>query len=115
MRFSARSTAKKFVASRECTVWEYQLGSSKVNGSVAEVNGRYPTKGWAVNEECDELVYVISGSGKILMPDKETDIQPGDTAIIEAGEKFAWQGDELAIFIPCMPAWRPEQHKVIDE
>jgi hypothetical protein len=37
----------------------------------------------------------------------------GDLVLIEPGEKYFWEGN-MDLFIPCSPAWYPEQHKLID-
>ena len=42
-----------------------------ISGAVAWINGRYPVKGYAVNEVSSELVYILSGKGKIVTKDNE--------------------------------------------
>lgn len=95
-------------------ITEYgHLGQGKTNGTVAEVNGRYPKSGWGRNTISDELVYVISGSGSIEMPDTKLELEEGDVAYIPKGQSIAWVGNDLKVFIPCMPAWTSEQHKLL--
>lgn len=113
MKIATKKHAKRFVAGGTCTVWEYDLASSKASTAVAEINGRYPLEGWMTNETCDELVYVVSGAGKLLTPEGGGVLTAGDTALIEAGDKFAWEGQQLVVSIPCLPAWRPDQHKFV--
>lgn len=114
MKFVAKSQSNQFVASDECVIYEYPLDSPKVSSTTAEITGRYPLAGWALNEVCDELAYVVSGSGKLLTPEQELNLKPGGSMLIEKGEKFAWQGDKLVVFIPCFPAWDPAQYKHIE-
>jgi len=115
MQFAPKSQVRKFVASDECVVWEYQSVGRKASNAVAEINGRYPQSGWAMNDVSDELVYVIAGTGKLTGPNQSIDLAPGDTALVEAGDRFAWEGKGLTVFIPCFPAWTPEQHHFLPE
>ena len=114
MKFRSKKDAKKIIASKECVIWEYPLGTDSANGAVAEINGRYPKTGYAKNTVSQELVYVIAGKGVLEFIDREVQLAKGDVALIEAGEAFAWQGKNLEVFIPCFPAWRPEQHEAIE-
>ena len=113
MKYAPKSQANKFVASDQCTIWENNLGSPKISNATSEINGRHPVKGWVVNDECDELAYVVSGTGLLHMPDKTINVQQGDTILLEAGERFAWEGT-LKLFLPCVPAWWPEQSHVVE-
>jgi quercetin dioxygenase-like cupin family protein len=76
------------------------------------VNGRYPEKGYVVNEVCKEVGYVLSGSGSVCMEGHEVrQLQPGDAVLIQPREKFFWEGTALEMLMPCSPAFYPEQHK----
>jgi len=95
-------------------ITEYgSLGGGLVNGTVAQITGRYPDKGWGRNKICDEIVYVISGSGFLEMPGKIEPLSAGDVALVQKGQKIAWNGDNLKVFIPCIPAWTAEQHELV--
>lgn len=96
-----------------CQVFEYPAGDAEINGAVTNLKGRYPVQGRAVNEACKEMAYVINGEGKIVVNDEEMKVAHGDVLVVEAGERYYWQG-ELTLFISCTPAWYPEQHKQID-
>ena len=95
------------------TAREYPEGDLDIWGAVIEINGRYPEKGRTVNLECKELVYFLEGEGKLVVEDKEIEVRKGDQVVIEPGEKFYWQG-KLKMFMPCTPAWHPEQHKQVE-
>jgi uncharacterized cupin superfamily protein len=41
-----------------------------------------------MNIICDELVYVMSGNSKLVRPSGAVNLSSGDTALIEAGDKF---------------------------
>ncbi len=90
------------------------LGGGLTNGTVAVITSRYPEKGWGKNKVCDEIVYVISGSGFLEMPDKKEPLSEGDVAFVKKGQKIAWNGDNLKVFIPCIPAWTNKQHELIE-
>jgi mannose-6-phosphate isomerase-like protein (cupin superfamily) len=102
-----------FPNSATCTAIEYPLNDPDINAVVIQLHGRYPQEGRTVNLECKELVYVIKGSGKLVCEGEEVHLEEGDVALIEMGERFYWEGD-MDIFMPCTPAWFPEQHKEVD-
>lgn len=113
MKFISKDQTKIFKNSEACAAIEYPLGDKDINGAVIELNGRYPDKGRAMNFECKEMAYIIKGSGKVVVEGKEMKLNEGDLVLIEAGEKFFWEGN-MRIFMPCAPAWRAEQYKEVE-
>ncbi len=113
MKIVYKNQVERFKNSESCTAFEYPLGDKDINGAVIELNGRYPGKGRVINLKCKELAYVIKGSGKVVVEGKEIKFQEGDLILIEPGEKYFWEGD-LTMFVPCTPAWYPEQHKEVE-
>ncbi len=113
MKFISKSEAKIFKNSEVCTAIEYPLEDKDIDGAVIELKGRYPARGRAVNLECKEMAYIIEGSGKLVVEEKEIKLNKEDLVLIEAGEKFFWDGN-MKIFMPCAPAWFPEQHKEVE-
>ena len=113
MKIIHKDQAKIHRNSNACTAIEYPLGDKDINGAVIELNGRYPGKDRAVNLKCKEMAYVIKGSGKLVVEEKEIKLNEGDLVLIEAGEKYFWEGN-MKIFMPCTPAWYPEQHKEVE-
>jgi len=111
MKVIKTSETNKFENSKECVVFEYPLEDKDINGSIAEISGRYPESGFALNEKCKELVYVIEGSGFVVMDGSEIKIKKGDSILVNTNEKFAWKG-KMKIFMVCTPTWYPDQHKV---
>jgi mannose-6-phosphate isomerase-like protein (cupin superfamily) len=112
MKLIPLSKTKKIKNSEVCIAYEYPLGDRDINAVIVELKGRYPETGRTVNLKCKELVYVIDGKGLIFIEDKEFNIHRGDVILIEPGEKFYWEGI-LTMFMPCTPAWTPEQHKFV--
>lgn len=113
MKFIGKDQTKTFKNSDACTAIEYPMGDKDINGAVIELAGRYPGKGRAMNLECKEMAYVIKGSGKVTVEGKEIKFNEGDLILIEAGEKFFWEG-VAQIFMPCTPAWHPGQYKEVE-
>ena len=113
MKIVYKNQTEKFKNSDACTAIEYPLGDKDINGAIIELSGRYPEKGRVVNLKCKEMAYIIKGSGKVVVEDKETKFQEGDLILIEAGEKFFWEGNSI-IFMPCTPAWNKEQYKEVE-
>ena len=113
MKVVRKDQTKEFKNSDVCTATEYPLGDKDINGAVIELTGRYPDKGRVVNLKCKELAYVIKGSGKVVVEGKEVEFQEGDLILIEPGEKYFWEGN-TTMFMPCTPAWYPEQHKEVE-
>lgn len=112
MKVIHKNQTKTFKNSQVCTAIEYPLRDKDINGAVVELNGRYPNKGRVVNLKCKELAYVVKGEGKLVVEGKEIALQEGDLALIEPGEKYYWEGS-MTMFMPCTPAWYPEQHKEV--
>lgn len=112
MKVIHKTQTKEFKNSDVCTTIEYPLGDKYINGAVVELKGRYPDKGRVVNLKCKELAYVIKGSGRIVVEDKVIKLQEGDLVLIEPREKYFWEGN-LVMFVPCIPAWYPEQHEEV--
>lgn len=110
MKYISKSQASIFQNSDVCKVYEYPLGSKVINGALIEIKGRYPDSGNVMNQVCKEIVYVVKGSGKVVVEDREQDIQAGDSIFIDNNEKFCWLGD-ITIYAVCSPAYYPEQHE----
>ena len=113
MKIIHKNQTKIFKNSEACAAIEYPLGDKDINGAVIEINGRYPDKGRTVNLKCKEMAYIIRGSGKVSIEGVETEINKGSLILIEPGEKFFWEGN-MTMFMPCVPAWYPEQYKEVE-
>lgn len=112
MKYISRQQATSSTNSPVCTAIEYPLGDADINAAVIKLTGRYPDTGWVVNEKCKEMAYVLAGSGIVCVEGKVCKLNTGDVVLIEAGEKYYWEGT-LELFMPCTPAWFPEQHKQV--
>ena len=110
MKVIRANQAKEFKNSETCTAIEYPMGDRDINGAVIKLNGRYPEKGYVTNEIYKELAYVIEGSGRLIAGNEIQEIEQGDLALLLPGEKYYFEG-RLTMFMPCSPAWYPEQHR----
>lgn len=107
------SQAIKFQNSPVCKGIEFKFEqSSAVNIAIIDISGRYPSEGTALNEMCDEFVYVIEGSGALSSEGEKLVFSAGDSLFIEKMRRFAWEG-QCKVIIACNPAFYPEQHKEI--
>ena len=96
-----------------CIVFEYPLRDNDINIATIKISGRYPETGFAVNKKCKEVVYVEGGEVNLTVENKTVALKKGDTALIEPNERFCWEGN-ATLFMPCTPAWTPEQYKMVE-
>lgn len=113
MKISFKHQAVEKNNSPTCSVTEYTLDHKMLDMAIATVSGRYPDARQVVNQQCDELAYVVEGEGKLVLNQKEYKLSAGDVVVIEAGEKYYWEG-EMKLFLSCSPAWNKEQHHFVD-
>jgi mannose-6-phosphate isomerase-like protein (cupin superfamily) len=113
MKLVRKDQAKKFKNSDVCFAYEFPLGDKDINGAVIELSGRYPDSGRVVNQKCKELAYVMRGSGGLVVEGEKVKLKEGDMVLIEAGERYYWDGD-MVMFVPCVPAWYSDQHKEVE-
>lgn len=113
MKIAHKDQAKEHKNSEKCVALEYPIGDKNIDGAVITIKGRYPDKGRVINEECKELAYVISGSGKVVVEDEEVILSEGSLVLVEPKERYFWEGN-LVLFISSNPAWYPEQHKEVE-
>ena len=113
MKLSLKHQTTEKTNSPACTVVEHSLKHKMLDMAIAKINGRYPDQRRVVNQECAELAYVFEGQGKIVVNNEEHRLNAGDAVLIEAGEKYFWEGN-MKIFISCHPAWNKDQHIIVD-
>lgn len=108
-----KSETKKHVNSPKCIAYQYDFPDKEINIAFIEINGRYPDKGRVMNNVCREIVFVVSGNGKIEIDGKEFKISKGDSIFIEPNQKYFFEG-KLEITASCHPTWYSEQHVECD-
>ena len=65
MEYVNGKSAVKHTSSPSCIVYEYPMQNSEMNIALAEITHRYPNEGYAVNDKCSEMGYILKGSGKL--------------------------------------------------
>jgi mannose-6-phosphate isomerase-like protein (cupin superfamily) len=113
MNIARKTQTKETNVGDTMAVFEYPVMDNTLHGAVVEFKGRYPEKGRAVNEKCYEVGYVIKGSGKLVIEGNEIEFSEGDQLLIKPGQRYYWQAT-ATMFMPCTPAWYPEQHKEVE-
>jgi mannose-6-phosphate isomerase-like protein (cupin superfamily) len=96
-----------------CVVTEYDVGDKEIDFAMVTITGRYPHEKRVINQECKEIVYIHEGKGRVEVDGKGYALSPGDVVLIEAGEKFYWEG-HMTLFISCRPAFTVDQHQAVD-
>lgn len=104
-----------FTFSDACSVREYPLGIKDINVAVAKINGRFPDQGRLMNTACEEIYYIVSGSGVIHHDSGDFELNQGDQFLIEKNTQYWVEGNNLEIVVSCAPAWFKEQHIHIKE
>ncbi len=109
-----KTDARKKENSKDCTVWEYEYPSKNFSYATALIDGRYPQEKRAINRECEEVYYVISGSGIVHSEKGDFAINEGDLYFFEKGEIYWVEGVQLLIVLVNAPAWTSAQHKIVE-
>lgn len=94
---------------------DYLVKDKDIDFAVIKVSGRSPDRGFQVNTECKELLYIISGNGLIHLKEENItrEFVKGDVILINKNECYSFEG-EFEASVSCSPSWTSEQHKYID-
>lgn len=109
-----KTQTKKFANSKNCTIWEYKYPSKLSSFATALITGRYPEKGRTTNLKCEEIYYVISGSGIIHSELGNFKIKQGDVYFFKKGERYWVDGKKLVLTLTNTPKWTAKQSKNIN-
>lgn len=93
--------------------YEYNIEDKDINYCIAEIDGRFPKMGLAVNRKCKEMAHILAGSGVLVVEGEEYHVKKDDVVLIDVGERYYWEG-KMRLGIPCAPAWTKEQHEVVE-
>lgn len=113
MRIIKREDAEVFNNSSVCSVCEYSFGDNDLDLGLSTIEGRYPDKGFALNEKSKMIVYVVEGKGRLYVNDEMIYFEKGDTILINALEKYYWDAEYCVLSIVSNPAWSSLQYKVV--
>lgn len=81
MKIVKKENAKHFKYADTSSVLEYSIDLNEKNMDfcINTITGRYPEKGYCSNLECEELCYVLDGTGHIYKKGEETiEFKAGD-------------------------------------
>ncbi len=104
----------KFENSPGCIAYEYPLEDKDINVAFVEVKGRYPSTGYVSNELVKEIIFISSGSGRIVIDEDEYELNESDMVMILPNQRYFLEGN-FELVVPCSPAWSPEQHEHHEE
>ena len=96
-------------STKSCIATEYPTTSEDINIARVKISGRFPESGVMWNTIVEEIVYVESGSGKVVIDTVVAAIKTGDVVLYQKNEKVFWEG-EMTLLIACTPAWSVQQH-----
>ena len=89
--------------------YEYDFPEAKMNLARIQIDGRYPSDGFAVNREVDSIVHVVSGEGIAGTQDGTTiQLRQNDQLYLAAGDTYFFEGN-FEILYCATPKWTPEQ------
>ena len=114
MKLTRKKEREKRKNSDKCFSYIYPINDEDLDISFIEIKGRYPDKGFVMNEKVKELIFVQKGKGKIFNQDKFYNLEEGDEVLILSKEKYFFEG-KLKLIAACSPAWYQEQHKSIED
>ena len=109
-----KSESKKIENSKDCTVWEYKYPSNQFSAATASINGRYPDNDRVTNLQCEEIYFVVSGSGIVHSEYGDFEIKGGDLYFFKKAEKYWVEGNNLFVVIVNSPNFSPDQHKNVE-
>ncbi len=107
-----KNNSRKIVNGSCCTAYEYSFDEKDINIAYIEINGRYPDEGLSLNQIVKEMIYVISGKGKIVIENKEYEIEEGDSVLILPNKRYFIDGS-LKLLVSCAPSWDMSQYKIV--
>lgn len=103
-----------FKNSDVCSVREYSFGDKDLDLGISTIDGRYPSKGYSVNEKSKMIIYILEGKGRIVVDEDYCYFEQGDVIMINPMEKYYWDTEHCVASIVSTPAWSSLQYKVID-
>jgi len=96
-------------------IYKYPTLSRLLELNHMKVNGRHPEKKdeYILEHDCQFIVYVIRGKGKIYAGDEVFSVKVSDAVYVPTENKFAAEGKNFEYITVETPAWYPEQAEII--
>ena len=74
MKIIKSHSGEKKNNSSKCSIVEYSI-NSELDMAIAEISGREPINGFAMNSKSKEIAYVISGKGEVHFKNRSDAIE----------------------------------------
>jgi len=111
MHIPARES--KEINTFEGTIWKYFL-NSEVGISYQTLTMRSPQSGQHLNRETNEIYFIVKGTAKFVVGDKEYDVSEKDVVVVAAGIAHYIETGTLTYLTVTRPDWKFEQYQHVD-
>jgi len=115
MKILKKDNGIKGSNSENCKTVEYSFGDKDIDLGIATITGRYPENGYCMNLISKELIYILEGSGTLVLDNEKINFEKGDSILINNNEKYYWDTEYCKVSMTCTPAWSKEQYKLIQK
>ncbi|WP_352789889.1 cupin domain-containing protein [Mesorhizobium sp. M0814] len=75
---------------------------------------RSPQSGQHLNKETNEIYFIVKGTAKFVVGDKEYDAGEKDVVVVEAGIDHYIETSALTYLTITRPDWKLEQYQHVD-
>ena len=94
---------------------EYNFENPNLGFAVTVTTGRYPQKGYLVNKEVEEMIYVLEGTATLTFKNGNVFLlSKDDVILLNKNEPCFWETDYCKLAVTCSPEWNKNQHKNTD-
>lgn len=87
--------------------------TGRLSCALVEQKGRYPEKGYKVNEKCTEAIFVMEGVFTVTLGDQTHKVSKHDVVYIVPGTKYSLDGEGKA-FVFIEPKWDGKQNTPVN-
>lgn len=105
-----KDQARKKSNSESCIVWEYDFPNKNLWFAIWKINWRFPTTWKNLNHECDEIYYVLSGTGVLHYAGLDYELHEWDAFFLEKETAYWLEWNDLLLALPTQPTFFPEQY-----
>ncbi len=78
-----------------------------------EMDGKYPQKGYSINDVCTETVLLLEGRFEVEYGDDRFILNPGDMVMLLPKKKYRITGKGKAV-VCIAPSWDSKQNHIIE-
>lgn len=112
-KFTPQDTRKVDLGTK--IIHKYPSLSKLLELNHMKINGRHPENKdeYILEHDCQFIVYVVKGKGKIYAGDELFNVKVGDAVYVPVENKFAAEGKDFEYITVETPAWYPEQAEIV--